>query len=97
MNIVDIIPKGRDNAIKGDKLADMLGVDERTVRELVMKARNQGAVILNVGGGNRGYFIPVLPEEIDYVHKEYDAIMGRIYPAQCSAENLREIMNTFPI
>ena len=51
-DIMELIPFGRENAVKGRKLAEMLGVDERTVREMVTKERNKGSVIINVGGGN---------------------------------------------
>lgn len=97
MNILDYIPHGKDHAVKGNKLAEILGIDERTVRELVMKERNKGAVILNVGGGGNGYFIPILPDEIDCVVKELDAVNGRIYPAQTQKENLEQMLEVYPI
>ena len=97
MNILDYIPKGKAHAVKGNKLAEILGVDERTVRELIMKERNKGAVILNVGGGSRGYFVPILPDEIDCVVKELDAVNGRIFPAETQKENLMQVLELFPI
>lgn len=97
MNIADVIPKGKKNAVKGSLLATMLGVDERTVREMVVKARNDGAIILNQGGGNNGYFIPILPEEIDCVVKELDAVNGRFYTAQVQRENLMQMLEVFPL
>lgn len=97
MNILDYIPKGKENAIKGRKLATMLNVDERTVRNMVMQARNNGAVILNNGNNDNGYFIPVLPDDLECVYKEYDIVMGRAYAAQCAAENLRQVMELYPL
>ena len=95
MNIMDFIPKGRANAIKGSKRADELGITPREVRKLVMQARNKGECILNVGGGNKGYFIPILPEELKYVEKEYDSVMARIYPATMAAETLSQVFEVY--
>lgn len=69
MNILDYIPKGRENAISKEKLCQITGLGDRVVRNEIAKARRDVA-ILNLQDG-RGYFIPTTVEEVDtYIKQE---------------------------
>ncbi len=94
MNIVDYIPYGRNNAIKRRKLEELTGLSDRHNRELIMKARNQGTLILNMEDG-KGYFRPILPEELDCIKKAYDKEAGRNYASGVMMELLSEVFDLF--
>ena len=55
-NILDYIPTGHDNAIRRDELCKRTGFNDRTVRELIHRARRT-MPILNMQDSH-GYFIP---------------------------------------
>jgi hypothetical protein len=69
MNILDYIPKGKDNAITRAELTARTGLNDRVVRELISQARRD-TVIINLSNGN-GYYIPTDRAEIErYVRQE---------------------------
>lgn len=43
MNILDYIPKGKENAVTREALCIYTGLDDRTVRKLIELARDGGA------------------------------------------------------
>ncbi len=47
MNILDYIPKGKENAVTREALCIYTGLDDRTVRKLIELARDGGAPILS--------------------------------------------------
>lgn len=78
MNITDVIPFGKKNAIKREELlyrCKMYGLatNDRGMRKLIEDARKENC-ILNVSDG-RGYFRPTkedLPELRHYIAQERD-------------------------
>lgn len=56
IDIVKFIPFGKENAISRDKLAAKIGCTDRTMRDLVNKARKR-VVIINLQDGD-GYYRP---------------------------------------
>lgn len=63
-NIADFIPKGRENAISRASLAALLNMPDRTVRQMIEKARREGEIIINLGSGE-GYYISDDPADIE--------------------------------
>lgn len=55
INITDFIPFGRQNAVTRRRLAELTGLSDRNIRQMIEKARADGAVIINLQDG-RGYF-----------------------------------------
>ena len=55
MNITDLIPYGKENAVDRFWLMDATGLPDRQVRKLIQSARNRGEIILNDQDG-RGYY-----------------------------------------
>ena len=53
--IVNLIPKGKDNAISRSWLRYALGTSDRQVRKMIAQAREDGYLIINTG---KGYYIP---------------------------------------
>lgn len=60
MNIADYIPQGENNAVSINALSSVLGIDERTVRYCILKARQSGAPICST---EYGYYIPTTIDE----------------------------------
>lgn len=90
MNITDfieIIPRGHENAISRIRLEELTGYSDRINRDMIMKARNSGVIILNLEDG-KGYFRPKLPEELSLCVKCLQKEQGRLYAAQVACENL---------
>lgn len=76
INIVEktlsLIPKGKINAISLSRLATLTGQTNRTVKQIVLKAREGGAPICS---SQYGYYMPsTLEEAIEY----YEAQMKRV-------------------
>ena len=69
INILDYIPKGRENAIPRKKLAYITGLTDSKMRELIRLARRD-VPILNLQTGE-GYYIPDNKEEVKrYIKQE---------------------------
>ncbi len=74
MKISDYIPTGRDNALPMRTLAILAGVEERTARSMVHKARTQGEPICSVCcGGKCGYYMPRNIEEAKVYLRQQNA------------------------
>lgn len=56
VDVVKLIPYGKENAISRDKLAAKVGCSDRTMRDLINKARRK-VVIINLQNGS-GYYRP---------------------------------------
>jgi hypothetical protein len=66
MNIEDLIPYGKDNAVSRTYLADVTGLTDRKIRYLISKARREYP-ILNLQDGS-GYYRPTIEEYIEAMH-----------------------------
>ena len=68
MNILDIIPFGRNNSISTAELAKLLQADQRTVRATISRLRRKGYIICSNSDsslGRTGYFQPISKEELE--------------------------------
>ena len=65
MDIIDLIPYGKKNAISNEELAIRLNTDKRMARKIVHQARVKGANICSTCEGDvtAGYYIPLSVEE----------------------------------
>ena len=62
--LIELIPKGEENAIPMHTLAVMTGNEDRDIRRLVLQARCDGELICS---SNHGYYYPANDSElIDY-------------------------------
>lgn len=60
IDIVSLLNRGKENAVTSAELAELTGLDLRTVRGLIEDARNTGVLI---AASNDGYFIPATEQE----------------------------------
>lgn len=63
MNIVDLIPTGKANAVTRAQLCALTGLSDRNVRRLIEIARIEGEIIINAQDG-AGYYVSDNPEDI---------------------------------
>ncbi len=75
---LDYIPFGRENAIPGHELKTLLGVDDRTMREIVAKLRETYCIVNHQDG--EGYY---RPSEDDYA-----AVLGYIAQEKSRAKSI---------
>ena len=62
IDILSVIPTGRENAISMREIADLLDLDStRPVRKLINEARTDGTLICS---GDNGYWLPESLEEV---------------------------------
>ena len=74
--LIELIPKGEENAVSMSALARLLGVEERDIRRLVLQARCDGELICS---SNHGYYYPANDAElIDY----YTSLSARFRSTQ---------------
>lgn len=64
---LDHIPNGRQNAVNCKDLAYLVGVNPRIIRRLIQYLRDDGYPICSTT--SEGYWLAVLPEELDYTIK----------------------------
>ena len=82
MNIIDYIPKGRDNKISRESLVLCTGLPDRSVRRLISAARAQGSPI--VGSPTGGYYIAETDEDVNLLLGELFSRIGKL--AKCYRE-----------
>lgn len=66
MNIEDLIPYGKANAVSRKYLVSVTGLTDRKVRYLIAKARREYPII-NLSDGT-GYYRPTIEEYIEAKH-----------------------------
>ena len=92
-DIKNFIPVGSGNAVTRKMLSVLTGLDDRTVRDLIHKARRD-IPILNMQDG-KGYFIPDMNEEEDrhklkqYVSQEEHRIKSNGWALKAARTTLR--------
>ena len=97
MNIIELIPEGKANAINRAQLLSKcqmygLATNDRQMRRLIEEARRKFC-ILNLSDG-KGYFMPTkddLPELVNYIAQEHDRSMSILCNLKV-ARNLLEDM-----
>lgn len=90
IDILDFIPKGRENAIKRSKLILLTGLSDRKIRELIADARRE-TVIINLQTGD-GYYIPTTKEEIErFVKQEEHRLKSIGYSLKAARRALKEV------
>lgn len=65
--MIELIGKGKQNAIPGSRLCELTGLSDRKVRAEIETLRREGHIIVNLQDGN-GYFIPT---EIEDIRRQY--------------------------
>lgn len=86
--LVSYLHTGERNAISRETLADLMGMPDRKVRELIEKARNEGVFILNRQNG-RGYY---LPDSIDDIYRQYKQDTSRALSILKRRKYMRQIL-----
>ncbi len=66
MELLEMIPKGKENGISNKDLQKALGVNRRRVCELIAQARKSGAVICS---GVSGYYRPADTAELEEFYR----------------------------
>ncbi|MCC8122114.1 MAG: hypothetical protein LIO58_01015 [Oscillospiraceae bacterium] len=65
MRLADILPTGRENAIPGHRLAELLELkDKRDVLQMAERERRAGAPICASNANPKGYYLASSPEEM---------------------------------
>lgn len=72
MNLLNLIPYGRDNAISRADLVRLTGLDDRTVRDNIKELVRQGYPILSSSQA-RGYWLSNNIAEIEAFIRECDS------------------------
>jgi len=92
MNIIDYIPKGKDNAITREELVKLTGFTDRIIREQISQARRDTAIINNQDG--RGYYKPSDREEIErYIKQESSRAKSIFWCLRGAKKALKEVQN----
>ncbi|MGN0655624.1 MAG: hypothetical protein ACI4KR_02430 [Ruminiclostridium sp.] len=68
MNIVELIPRGKQNAISSTRLVNRSGLSDRDLREAIFQARKSGAAICS---SVHGYYMPnSVDEALEYFYAQ---------------------------
>lgn len=91
LHIEDLIPFGRNNAVKRADLVNILGMSDRVVRKMIEEARQSGIVIINMQDG-RGYYRPEGKEDLEgYIRQEEGRAKSIHRNLKAAKKALREI------
>ena len=86
MMIVELLPKGKENAVSTKDLCVVSGIDNiRHLRAVIAKERKAGEIIASC---NAGYFIPCNTAEIEEFVRTLDSKARSIMVALQSARKL---------
>ncbi len=91
--IIELLPKGKENAISTQTLCKAAGFDNvRTLRSAVAKERKEGALIASSSKG--GYYIPAddkeLEEFVSILDRKARSIMVVLQPARKALRNAQD-------
>ena len=64
MELIELIPEGREYAISKAQLAEITGLSERSLRLIVAGERRRGKIILTDCSGTKGYYRPTNSGEV---------------------------------
>lgn len=90
MNIIDLIPYGKENAISREDLSSASGLKDRDMRD-TLEGERPDYSILNMQDG-KGYFRP-LPSETHLAQKWLAGCLKRIRSLQRSAQGTVKFLN----
>ena len=84
--VYELLPTGKNNAVKKETLCAKLGINARTLRKYIMLERQNGAVILtNPSSG--GYYRPTTESELDeYIQMQKSQIFSRFRSIRSAQE-----------
>lgn len=85
MNITDIIPFGRENAITRKDLCRLVGTKDRAVRNAIEEARREGAIIINAQDG-KGYY---QTDDLEEIRQQYHRNNNRAMSILVQQKHLR--------
>lgn len=91
MKITDYIGRGRENAVTRSRLAELTGLGDRTIREMISQERRE-TVIINLQNGD-GYYIPTKAEEVKRFVSQETARLKSIGWSLKAARKLLDKMN----
>lgn len=77
IELLTVIPTGRDNAISRRELAAGLGHEDRTIRRMIAEAREQGHPIISTSHAS-GYYMAENDEDIEIFERECRAKADKI-------------------
>lgn len=87
MEIIDLIPTGRDNAIPAADLAKVAAFpDARTLQQEIHSLREHGVVILSATDKPNGYYLPESRQEVEQFVRSMHSRMKNTNIAVKSAE-----------
>ena len=93
--IVELLKKGRQNAIPSKQLAKLTGCKNvRDLQTLVSQERQQGAVILSTSRNGGGYYLPSDAEEVREFIRTLDARARHTFLALRSARKYLKELET---
>lgn len=92
MNIVELIPYGKENAISRSDLCNKTGLSDRLVRRQIAKKRRD-YVILNLQDG-KGYYRPTDKADIEiYIRQETARAKSIFWTLRAARNELRRGLN----
>lgn len=89
--VYEVLPEGKENAVKAEVLCAQLGIGARVLRKKIMQERQNGAVILtNPSSG--GYYRPTTESELDeYIQMQKSQIFSRFRSIRSAQKMKREL------
>lgn len=95
INIINLIPVGKANAITCKELSRLTGVSHRAIKGTISKCRRKGGIICSsLDDNNGGYFIYSNIDELrEYVRSEQTRIDTAQAALQSAIKELERISN----
>lgn len=87
IDIMDYIPRGKDNAVTREQLVEQTGIKDRTVRRMIHKKRQQGEIIISSTRG-KGYYLPLTRDDAEGFIRQQKSYIKHIQESITKAERL---------
>ena len=87
MRLIELIPRGKENAVHADILARHLGITKRELRHRLEELRCSGEVILS---SDCGYFLPANLAEVTEYRKKEESRAKSVFRSLRSARQLEK-------
>lgn len=86
--LLNALPWGEKNAVTRAELSRILGMRDRPLRELIERARREGAIIINRQNG-RGYY---LSDDLTDIERQYRADRARALSILARCKHMRRTL-----
>ena len=90
-NILDLIPRGKDNAITRVELSAKAGIGDRMIRKLISEKRKEGEFIIS-STSDKGYYLPETRADVERFIRQQKSYIKNLQRSITKAERALRVI-----